>query len=132
MKLEKDILNQYEKFCKEADKLLEEEKAVEAIYKFQEALSILPEGDWDCEVYAFAGIGEAYQELGDYEKALTAFLACLDTEEKNNPYIIMNMGICFYHLNNIEEAKKFLYIAYDFGGEEVFEGAEEYLKLVDR
>lgn len=132
MNLKKEILDKYGEFCKKADELLEDGYLIEAVHKFQEALSILPEGNWDCEVYAFAGIGEAYQQLGNYEKALTAFLACLNTDERDNPYIIMNIGICFYNLGDIEEAKKFLYVAYNFGGEEVFEGQEEYLKIVDR
>lgn len=130
--MDKKNKNEFMKLCEEADKLLDSGKIVEAIHQYQYALSILNDKDWGGAVLAFIGIGEAYQELGDYEKALTSFLACLDTEERDEPYIIMNIGICFYHLGDIEEAKKFLYVAYNFGGEEVFEGSEEYLKLVAR
>lgn len=130
--MDKENRNSYIELCEKADQLLEEGQVEEAIHQYQYALSILKEKDWDGVVYAFIGIGDAYQELGDYKNSLTAFLACLDTEEKDNPYIIMNIGICFYHLNQIEEAKKFLYIAYEFGGDDVFEGAEEYLELIDK
>lgn len=130
-KLNEQILERYEYICNEGDNLLEKGENEKAIQKFKEALSILPEGSWDCDVYAYAGIGEAYQSLGDYENALEAFEMCYTEHQVDNPYILINLGICFYHLDNIEIAKKFLNMAYLIGKNDIFEGAEEYLKLVD-
>lgn len=129
--LDKTTLETYEKICKEADALLEDDSYNEAISCFQRALDILPDGLWSCEAYAYAGKGEAYQSLENWEEAFQSFMWAYASGQTENPYILMNIGICHYHLHNLVKAREFLLAAYKIGGEDVFEGAEEYLDIID-
>lgn len=128
--LDNTILEEYQRTCQEADALLEEHHYEDALIRFQEALNLLPDGLWNCEAYAYAGKGEALQALENWEEAFQAFMWVYVNDQTENPYILMNLGICYYHLNNIQKAKEFLLAAYDLDGEEVFEGAERYLDII--
>jgi len=128
--LDNTTLEAYQKACKEADALLEDNYYEAALIRFQEALNILPDGFWGCEAYAYAGKGEAYQALENWEEAFQSFMWVYVNDQTENPYVLMNIGICNYHLDNMEKAKEFLLAAYKIDGEDVFEGAEEYLDII--
>lgn len=128
--LDNTILEEYQKICHEADALLEDNNYEKALIRFEEALNRLPDGIWNCEAYAYAGKGEAFQALEKWEEAFQAFMWIYVNDQTENPYVLMNLGICYYHLDNLQKAKEFLLEAYKLDGEDVFDGAEQYLDII--
>lgn len=128
--LDNAVLAAYEKTCQEADKLLEQDKHQAAIDCFQRALDSLPEGLWACEAYAQAGKGEGYLALENWQAALQAFQAVYDNDQAENPYVLLQLGICHHELGQTDRAKPYLLAAYNLDGEAVFEGDEAYLDLI--
>lgn len=127
---DEEILEKYNEICSEADKLVEDECYDKAIEKFKKALSILPDGDWQCQPYAYAGLGECYKERNDYETALKYYYDAYTEDTLDNPYILLSIGICYYELNNWKQAREFLLRAYMVEGTEIFEDEEEYLDVI--
>lgn len=128
--LDDAVLAAYEKQCLAADKLLEQERYEAAAAHFQRALDSLPQGLWACEAYAQAGKGEAYLALENWQSALQAFQAVYDNDQAENPYVLLQLGICHHELGQTDRAKPYLLEAYNLDGEAVFEGDEAYLDLI--
>ncbi len=67
---------------------------------------MLPDGFWGCEAYAYAGKGEAYQALENWEEAFQSFMWVYVNDQTENPYVLMNIGIGNYHFDNMEKLFK--------------------------
>lgn len=129
--INEEILKKYQQMCKQADELTKNKNPLEAIEKFKQALFLLPDGNWQCQAYAYAGIGENYLAMENYEKALKAFYQCYTEETLDNPYVLLNMGICFYELGELQKARNFLISAYMVEGEDIFlEENEKYFAVI--
>ena len=129
------ILDRIDAICEEADLLFEEEKSEEAIAKYQEALTLLPEPleEYEPSAWLISSIGDVYFFDEEYEKAVAQFehaMTCIDSED--NPYLLLRAGQCYFELNQMQEAEDALHEAYLIEGEEIFEEEEpkywEFLK----
>ena len=127
--LSEEILKQYQDVCQKADLFLEQNKANEAIEEYQKALAVLPERIWSCSSYAYTGIGEAYQLLNDYHHALEAFINSYLDDQQFNPYILINIGICYEEIGDHKRGLYFLKKAYDID-QRVFEGLDKYKNML--
>lgn len=129
------ILDRIDAICEEADLLFEEEKSVEAIAKYNEALTLLPEPieEYEPSAWLISSIGDVYFFDEEYEKALGHFehaMGCIDSED--NPYLLLRAGQCYFELGQMQEAEDTMHEAYLIEGEEIFEEEEpkywEFLK----
>ncbi|MGN6645913.1 MAG: tetratricopeptide repeat protein [Cytophaga sp.] len=129
------ILDRIDAICEEADLLFEEGKSEEAIAKYQEALTLLPEPieEYEPSAWLISSIGDVYFFDEEYEKAVAQFehaMSCIDSED--NPYLLLRAGQCYFELNQMQEAEDVLHEAYLIEGEEIFEEEEpkywEFLK----
>ncbi len=128
------ILDRIDEICEEADLLFEDEKSEEAIAKYNEAITLLPEPieEYEPSAWLISSIGDVHFFDGAYEKALAQFehaIGCVDSEE--NPYLLLRIGQCFFELGEMQEAEDALHEAYAIEGEEIFEDEEpKYLEFL--
>lgn len=128
------ILDRIDAICEEADLLFEDEKSDEAIAKYNEALTLLPEPieEYEPSAWLISSIGDVHFFDEKYEQALAQFehaLGCVDSEE--NPYLLLRVGQCHFELGDMAEAEDALHEAYAIEGEEIFEEEEpKYLEFL--
>ncbi len=127
--LSEEVRKQYQILCQKGDAFLKQHQANAAIEEYQKALALLPEGIWSCSSYAYTGIGEAYLLLNDYQHALEAFINSYLDDQEFNPYILMNIGICYEELKDHKRGLYFLKKAYDID-QKVFEGLDKYKNML--
>jgi hypothetical protein len=75
--LDNTISEEYQKACKEADALLEDNHYEAALIRFQEALNMLPDGFWGCEAYAYAGKGKHIRPWKIGKKHFSLLCGCM-------------------------------------------------------
>lgn len=128
------ILDRIDAICEEADLLFEEEKSEEAIAKYNEALTLLPEPieEYEPSAWLISSIGDVHFFDEKYDLALAQFehaIGCVDSEE--NPYLLLRIGQCHFELGEMEEAEDAFHEAYAIEGEEIFEEEEpKYLEFL--
>ncbi|ABG57437.1 tetratricopeptide repeat protein [Cytophaga hutchinsonii] len=129
------ILDRIDAICDEADLLFEDEKSEEAIAKYNEALTLLPEPieEYEPSAWLISSIGDVYFFDEEYEKALAQFehaMGCIDSED--NPYLLLRAGQCHFELGQMQDAEDTMHEAYLIEGEEIFEEEDpkywEFLK----
>lgn len=129
------ILDRIDAICDEADLLFEDEKSEEAIAKYNEALTLLPEPieEYEPSAWLISSIGDVYFFDEEYEKALAQFehaMGCVDSED--NPYLLLRAGQCHFELGQMQDAEDTMHEAYLIEGEEIFEEEDpkywEFLK----
>jgi tetratricopeptide (TPR) repeat protein len=129
------ILDRIDAICEEADLLFEDEKSEEAIAKYNEALTLLPEPieEYEPSAWLISSIGDVYFFDEKYDLALAQFehaIGCVDSEE--NPYLLLRIGQCHFELGEMDEAEDAFHEAYAIEGEEIFEEEDpkywEFLK----
>lgn len=129
------ILDRIDAICDEADLLFEDEKSAEAIAKYNEALTLLPEPieEYEPSAWLISSIGDVYFFDEEYEKALAQFehaMGCVDSED--NPYLLLRAGQCHFELGQMQDAEDTMHEAYLIEGEEIFEEEDpkywEFLK----
>ena len=129
------ILDRIDAICDEADLLFEDEKSAEAIAKYNEALTLLPEPieEYEPSAWLISSIGDVHFFDEEYDKALSHFehaMGCVDSED--NPYLFLRAGQCHFELGQMQDAEDALHEAYLIEGEEIFEEEEpkywEFLK----
>ncbi|CDZ32529.1 Hypothetical protein NGAL_HAMBI1145_13000 [Neorhizobium galegae bv. officinalis] len=112
-----------------------------AIAVWRSALTLLPEPrqKWDATMWLYASIGDAQQQKGETEEALSSFhQAAASADGYANGFVQLGIGTCLYDLGRLEESTDPLLRAYMAEGEEIFEDSEprylDYLrkrKLLD-
>jgi tetratricopeptide (TPR) repeat protein len=121
--LDDDTYSQIMLLAEGGDDCLKDSLFDEALTKYQEALSLLPDPyfEWDLATSILAGIGDAYYFAGDYERALRAFqdaLLCPDALE--NPFFHLRIGEIHYEYGDRARAKDELAKAYMLAGDDIF------------
>lgn len=133
MNLINDNLSSKELLSK-AEKYLSSKKYDKAKEFFQMAIDKifdLPEEEQNM-IYrnGYSGLGDCYFLKNDFKVAKDYFLDAYNYDYEN-PYINMRIGQCFVNLGEQEKAREYLTRAYMIDGEDVFEGNEEYLNIID-
>lgn len=124
--LYKQIVDLYE----EADKL----EGDVAIKKYQSAIELLPGNveDWEISKLLYAAIGDVYIIQKDFNEAFNYFTCAYNCEGMDNPYILLNLGVCAYELDDMKQATEYFMRAYMLEGTKIFEGCDEkYFKLIE-
>jgi tetratricopeptide (TPR) repeat protein len=110
--------------CERGDALAEQEDYDDALQRYEEAWSLLPEprSDWEAASWIQAAIGDAYFFTGDFVSGAEAFRTALNSiEAHQNPFLHLRLGQCEYEMGNSPKAGDELIRAYMLGGDEVFE-----------
>lgn len=134
MELEKNIHKKIKQYCKIGDAMVEKQKYDEAIDYYIKAKELLPEPIyvWEASSWIFTAIGEVYFIVENYYNAIVFFgEAEKSLGGKSNPFILLRIGQCYYELNELKKAEKYLYCAYSMQGEKIFEGEKlVYLDVI--
>ena len=132
--LEPGLKEQVVELCQKGMEQAEIERYVPSNRTFQKVYDLLPEPKQEWKAYSWlrASVADNHFELKEYAEALVLIEEVLeiDAEYKTNAYIRMRRGQCYLELKRADEAKVELKIAYEMGGEEIFEDEyARYLKL---
>eukprot|EP01133_Synstelium_polycarpum_P002719 gene2719-3138_t len=107
---------------------------VHAIDWFSKALEIVPEpkDKWEATGWLTASIGDAYFSLMDYEEGAGNLQRSYQIygPEEANPFILLRLGQCYFHLGNEQKAKEYLLAAYMLEGKELFEDEQLYFDFL--
>jgi len=134
MELTNEIYEQVKELCAAGDNSAEEGLFDDAVEKYLEALSLIPEpkSEWEASGWIYAALGEAYFFQEDFEGAknyLYDAMNCPDGME--NPFINLLLGEALFELGNMERAKDYLLRAYMLEGKELFADEDEkYFALI--
>lgn len=121
MKLSFLTSKKIDNLAKKADKYSCKGEFEKSISCYEKMIELLPEPkeDWEAYEWAKASLGDTYYILKDYNSALQEFQEAIGYTD--NPFVFLRYGQCCYLTGDYETAKKYLSMALDFGGEEVFE-----------
>jgi len=134
MELEKKKYRKIQKLSKKGNKMMDKLQFNEALYYFNEALSLIPESkkDWEASTWLYVAIGDAFFFLNDFEKSKNYYFNALNCPDgTSNPYIYLRLGESQYELNEKENSLENLLKAYMIEGELIFEDSEQkYLEFL--
>lgn len=136
-----DIHERITDLSEQGNDMLDAGNADGAIVVWRSALALLPEPKqkWDAAMWLHASIGDAQQQKGETEDALSSFRqAAASADGYANGFVQLGIGTCLYDLGRLEESTDPLLRAYMAEGEEIFEErAPKYMdhlrsrKLID-
>lgn len=117
--LPEELYEQIVSLCKQGDAEEEVEKALEL---YNRAFDLLPEPKekWPITNNIYAGMGDLYQKKGEYKEAFQYYLDAYENEGFMAPYILINLGVCYYEFGDLERAKDYFIQTYMLAGEEIF------------
>jgi tetratricopeptide (TPR) repeat protein len=133
-KLDNNIYSKIVILGKKADNYLKFNQFNFAIKFYVEALTLLPEPitDWEASTWILTSIGDAYFNLGNFERARQALIDVMHCPNAiGNPFIHLRLGQVQFELGNMERAQDELVRAYLIEGEEIFkEDDPKYLNFI--
>ena len=101
---------------------------------FAKVYDLLPEPKEEWKAYAWlqASRGDNCFELKEYAEALDFFKIAVDSDSdyRTNGFVRMRIGQCLYELKQKEEAEVSLKLAYELGGEDIFEDEKAVYKKI--
>ena len=117
----------YEKIqilSEEGDLLAQKGLFSEGIEKYREALTFVPDPktDWEAACWLYTAIGDAQFYTRKYEEGRHSFhdaYNCADGRE--NPFINLRLGQCYFELGNLPQAEEYMMRAFMTAGAEIFE-----------
>ena len=118
--------------CKLGDELAEKGDFANALGKYVEALSLVPDPvlDWEASTWILTAIGDVYFHVGDYRQSRAALEHAMRAPNAiGNPFIHLRLGQVQFELGEMERARDELARAYMGAGDEIF--AEEDPKYLD-
>lgn len=128
------IYQQIVDLSKQGDESLDNNNFDDAIQRYEEAISLIPEPieDWEASTWLLTALGEAYFFKQDYQNALKSLQSAMHCPDAiGNPLIHLRLGQTQLELGNEVKAKDELVRAYMGGGEEIFEDEDsKYFDLV--
>lgn len=127
--MEETLFFKIQDLCEEGEKLNEKEKHHDAVKKFQEALKLIPEpvNSWEASTWVMTALGESYFYQDNYKEAFDHYQSAQTCPNgKDNPFLLMRQGQCYYELGQMEEAEKNLILAFQAEGDVIFEGESDY------
>lgn len=103
---------------------IDNENYEHAIGWFDKALEQVPEPQdkWEATGWLCASIGDAYFSLKDYHTGLKNLHRAYDVygPEEENPFVLLRIGQCYFHLGQEQLAERYLYQAYLLEGPDLF------------
>jgi tetratricopeptide (TPR) repeat protein len=122
------------KLSSQGDDLVTKGKYEQALERYKEALSLIPEPltKWEACTWLLTAIGETYFFNADFEKARDALQSAMHCPGGiGNPLIHLRLGQTQFELGNTGRAKDELARAYMGGGEDIFDDEDpKYFALV--
>lgn len=116
---------QINNYAEKGNDEMENENYMHAIGWFNKALEVVPapKDEWEATGWLSASVGDAYFSLENYEEGLNYMNVAnrIYGAEEPNPFILLRMGQCYFHLGNEEKAKQYLLGAYMLEGRNLFE-----------
>ena len=113
---------------------IENENFEHAIGWFSKALEIIPEpkSKWEATGWLNASIGDAYFYLHNYAEGIKCLHKAYDIygPDDVNPFVLLRLGQCYFHLNNEAMSKDYLLQAFLMEGEELFEDETLYFDFL--
>ncbi|WP_367867827.1 tol-pal system YbgF family protein [Pedobacter sp. WC2423] len=130
VELSAEVSAPIEELSEQGNDLFEEEKYLECIQVWNEALSLIPEpqNSYSEAFWLEASIGDCYFMRNDFEQSLLHFLNAkgnIGTNAYENPFVMLRLGELFLERDHFNDAKEFLLRAYMLEGEEIFETENE-------
>ena len=133
-KITEEMSELLDSLSEQGNEEMENKNYSKAIEYFNQALKILPEPkeDWEASAWLYTSIGDANFCMEKYEIALDNFQNAYKVfgTENLNPFVLLRIGQCYFHLQDKKNATEFLLRAYMFEGEEIFEDAEDYFEFL--
>lgn len=132
--LEDKIYEKIVQLCKDGDSIADNKFYPEAIEKYKEALSLIPnpKTEWQATTWILVAIADALFLDERFEEALINLKNAIECPEGfGNPFIHLRLGQCYYETGNLNQAAEELVRAYGLEGEEIFEDDDpKYLKFL--
>lgn len=129
-----EIYTKIEKWSEEGNNFFEREQFTQALGKYEAALQLVPEPklDWEASTWLYTSIGDVHFSEEIFDKAKDSYHNALNCPDGiHNPYINLSLGQTLYELEEFEEARKFLLLAYMSEGHEIFEDENpKYIKHI--
>ena len=114
----------------------DEGKYEKARLMFEEALTYVPEPktNWKASSWLYAGIGDCFFYLNDFEKSKNSFFDAANCPEGiTNPFVLLRLGQCCFETGDKEKAIDYLLRAYMLDGKKIFDNEDEkYVNLVKK
>lgn len=121
-------------WSEQGNDFFENEQFSKALEKYQAALALVPspKTDWEAATWLYTSIGDVYFSQGNFDEAKDKYYNALNCPDGiSNPYINLSLGQALYELDEFEEAKKFLLLAYMSEGHEIFKDEDpKYIKHI--
>lgn len=122
--LEPSVHQRIMKICEIGDRYVEEGDLSEAIARYREAWSLIPEDwtEWEASTWILSSVGEVYFRKREFDEALDRYSrATLCPNGLGNPYIHLRLGQLHLELGQLKQAGDELTRAYMGAGEEIFQ-----------
>jgi len=121
--LNDEIYTQITALTQSGDALFDDEKDREALSKYFQAITLLPEPvhQWEAATWIFTAIGDVLWVMREYQDAYSAFQDVLHCPGGiGNPFVHLRVGQLDFEFGNRSKATDELMRAYMGGGEEIF------------
>jgi len=113
---------------------IENENFEHAIGWFTKALEVIPEpkDQWEATGWLSASIGDACYYLQRYEEGINSLQQAYKIygPDDANPFVLLRLGQCYFHLGEMESAKAYLLQAYLLEGQDMFEDEPLYFDFL--
>lgn len=135
MELEKDIYDKIMKLYKQGEKNEEKCEYEKAFNKYEKAFNMIP-GDveeYDISSLILVSMGDIRFLEENYSDAKNYYFDAMNcTDGIANPYILFNLGKCFYLQNDFQRAKEYFIRTYMIDGMNLFcDDNKKYFKLIE-
>jgi tetratricopeptide (TPR) repeat protein len=122
------------KYAQNGNDEIENENFEHAIGWFNKALEVIPEpkDKWEATGWLCASIGDACYYLGRYEEGIENLVRAhkIYGPEDANPFVLLRLGQCYFHLGDKESAKEYLLQAYMLEGRDMFDDEPLYFDFL--
>lgn len=107
-----------------------------AMKQYQKALDLLPppKSFWEINTRIYVALADICFFTGKYQKGLDyLFEAQICFDVRNDPFIMLRIGQCFFELDRLDKARVYLYRAYSTAGKKVFDKEDrKYLEFLEK
>lgn len=135
MELEKDVHDKIMKLYKQGEKNEEKCEYEKAFNKYEKAFQMIPEDieEYDISSLILVSMGDIRFLQGNYSDAKNYYFDAMNyTSGISNPYILFNLGKCFYLQSDFERAKEYFIRAYMMDGMNLFcDENNKYFQLIE-
>lgn len=135
MELEKDIYDKIMKLYKQGERNEEKCEYEKAFNKYEKAFHMIPENieEYDISSLILVSMGDIRLLQENYSDAKNYYFDAMNcTDGISNPYILFNLGKCFYLQNNFERAQEYFIRTYMMDGRNLFcDDNKKYFQFIE-